>query len=206
MPQRHSFDTYKEEIERGSVQHVLGADEAGTGSWAGPLIVCAAVVSVDWRGPEGLNDSKKLTRKKREALYPILQEQVTYSYAFSSSEEIDKRGLTGALVEAYHHAMTPLLQRYPGALVVIDGARLFTSVPHLRFPKADGLVPAVMAASILGKVTRDREMGEYALLYPGYDFAASVGYGVTKHQRGLAKLGICSIHRRSYAPIRKLLL
>jgi len=197
---------YRKAIEKGPWTHVIGVDECGAGAWAGPLVVCAAAVPVDWVGPEGLNDSKKLTRKKREALFALMDGPVPYTVAHSGSVTVDMMGLGKTLDVSFRQAVEGMLYFFPKSLVVLDGVLHHDLThPHICLPKADGLVPAVMAASVLGKVTRDLEMVEYDRLYPGYDFAKSVGYGTAAHQVGLKKLGVSPLHRRSYAPIKKIL-
>ena len=200
------FIRYRKQIEKGPWTHVIGVDECGAGAWAGPLLVCAAAVPVGWVGPTGLNDSKKLTRKKREALFALMDGPVPYAQAVGDSTSVDKMGLGRMLDISFQEVVDTLLMQFPNSLVVLDGVLHHDLAhPHICLPKADGLVPAVMAASVLGKVTRDREMVEYDKLYPGYDFAKSVGYGTAAHSAGLKKLGVSPLHRRSYAPIRKIL-
>lgn len=198
---------YEEAIDKRSCPWVIGADECGWGAWAGPLVVCAAVVRRGWH-LAGVDDSKELTPKQRAALFPTLQAQVAHVVDFTYPAELDVLGMAPSLREAYRRAVAPLHARYPEALIVLDGTQQHLEVPHLCFPKADGLVPAVMAASVLGKVTRDREMVEWDALHPGYNFAKNAGYAGSAthaHNLGLERLGVSPIHRRCFAPIQKLL-
>jgi ribonuclease HII len=183
---------------------VVGADECGLGSWAGPLVVCAAAVPRDWRPPPGLNDSKKLRPAKREELFDILRTKIPYFCEMAHSAEIDRDGITLALKRCFKTCLENVLNAAPGALVVVDGEVRIPELDHLHFPKADGIVPAVMAASVIGKVIHDRYMWKMAEKYPGYGFHKSQGYGTKEHQAALEKLGPCPIHRQSYLPLQKL--
>jgi ribonuclease HII len=182
---------------------ILGADECGLGSWAGPLVVCAAVVKHDWRPPKELNDSKKVSAKRREELFGWLKSRVPYAIAMAQSDEIDRHGIMLALRRCYREVVQSILAQYPDSLIVLDGEVKLPGVDHLHFPKADGIVPAVMAASIIGKVLHDRYMWQLAEKYPGYSFHKSSGYGTKEHREAIDRLGLCPIHRRSYIPIKK---
>lgn len=184
--------------------HIIGADECGTGCLAGPVMVCAAVTTVDWSMPEGLNDSKKLKRTTRVRIYEKLHAELEYATTLIPSETLDKIGLTRTLIQGYATTIEGLLQYYPDAFVIIDGNRRYVERAHTLI-KGDGKVPAIMAASVLGKTLRDFHMVEMSMKYPGYDFQQCVGYNSDKHWRGIERLGLTPLHRRSYAPIRKYL-
>lgn len=184
--------------------HVLGADECGYGSWAGPLVVCAAVVPSVWTPPRGLNDSKKLGKKKHEELFYLLRDVVPYMAEMAQPAEIDRDGVTSALKRCYRTVVLGLREKYPTSLIILDGEVVIPEVEHLSFPKADGLVPAVMAASVIGKFIHDQYMRKLAEKYPGYGFGENVGYGTPQHQAAIGKLGMCPAHRRSYVPTGKL--
>lgn len=184
--------------------HIIGADECGTGALAGPVMVCATVVMVDWAMPEGLNDSKKFSRRIRVQFYTKLHEELEYVTSLIPSETLDKIGLTKTLQRGYTETIEALLQYYPDAFVIIDGNRPFYVKAH-TLVKGDGKVPAIMAASVVGKVLRDFHMTEMHLKYPGYDFNKCVGYRSRKHMGGIRRLGLTPLHRRSYGPIRKYL-
>ena len=188
---------------KSSAQLILGSDECGLGSWAGPCVTCAVAVPKDWKPPFGLNDSKKVGSKKREQLFEILRNRVPYACEMAQSDEIDRVGITLALRRCFRTCIDNVLARAPGALIVIDGEVRIPGIDHLRFPKADGIVPAVMAASVIGKVLHDRYMWLMAEKYPGYSFHKSSGYGTKEHREAIDKLGLCPIHRRSYIPIKK---
>lgn len=178
-----------------------GVDEAGRGPLAGP--VCAAAVILDPERPiEGLADSKKLTKKRREALAPEIKEKaLAWCVAWASAEEIDRLNILQATMTAMKRAVEGL--QIEPELVLVDGNRR----PALRLPveaivKGDAKVPAISAASILAKTERDRVMTELAQTYPGYGFEAHAGYGTAKHLKALMTLGVTPEHRRSFSPVR----
>jgi len=187
-------------IDSSTAELICGSDEAGYGAWAGPLVVVSVCVPRDWVGPKGLTDSKKLKEARREDLFEFLMRdpQVQRVTHFIGSEEVDKIGVYRANIGAHLAVHASLSET--GCLHVADG-NLDLGPDIVSLPKADALVPAVSAASIIAKVRRDREMVGYDRTYPGYDFAGSKGYGVPKHQAGLSLLGPCKIHRMSYAPV-----
>lgn len=189
--------------------YILGSDECGYGSWAGPLTVCAVVASKNWTPPDGVKDSKALTPASRERVYEALITKTIYCMLTVSAEEIDRRGVGVVLLEAHAKAIQGAYQAHKDlgvvgkTLVIVDGN---LSIPGtIALPKADALIPAVSAASIIGKVSRDRHMAEMDVRYPGYGFKTNCGYGTQEHQAALKRLGICAIHRKSYAPIAALL-
>ena len=198
-------EQYRQKLKSGNYEWVIGADECGTGAWAGPAQVCAAAVPARWM-LDGLKDSKKLSEPKREELFPLLHSQLEYVYELTQPSEIEKLGLHDVLRHSYTLLVDSLLEHFPGALVVIDGDMPFYEGGDALFlPKADTFVPAVSAASVLGKVIRDRVMRAYDEVYPLYAFGESKGYGTGDHIKALNEHGPCEIHRRSYAPIKKLL-
>jgi ribonuclease HII len=202
-PDDHAL--YLEAIASKRVAYVIGADEVGFGSWAGPLCVCAVAVPISWRGPAGLNDSKKVRPAKREELYWVLRERVSgYELALAQASEIDEGGVVAALKRCYVDCVSKVKARFPDSIVVVDGEVRVPGVEHFNFPKADSIVPAAMAASILAKVHRDRLMVELGQQYPGYGFGKHAGYGVPEHQKALAEKGPTPIHRMSYLPLQKL--
>lgn len=186
------------------MSYIIGADEVGYGAWAGPLVTCAVAVPEDWMPPHGLNDSKKIkTVAQREYVYGALHRLPLY-LSLVSSEDIDKMGVGKALVAAHTTAIRSVLSSYPDSRVILDGNVRLPELPGIDcIPKADGTFPAVMAASVIAKVNRDRLMREYALRYTGYAFDTSMGYGTKEHSDALNKLGPCPIHRQSYAPVQR---
>ncbi len=176
---------------------ICGVDEAGRGPLAGP--VCAAAVILP-RGLviPGLNDSKKLTDKRRRELFPIIQQEaVSFGVAFASREEIDEINILQATFLAMRRAIDQLDPKPDFAL--IDGNRETDfGVPCKTVIKGDSLSANIAAASVLAKVTRDNWMIEAAEKYPGYGFEIHKGYGTKAHYAALEKLGPCAIHRRTF--------
>jgi ribonuclease HII len=187
-------------------EFVIGADEVGTGSLAGPMVVCAAIVPRDWQ-LAGLKDSKKLTPKRREKLHGEIQELFPFVRTlldWTTSVDIDRLGLGKAHKAAFRRVVLAALQIEPNARVVLDGTIQLKDIVHESFPKADGLVPAVSAASVVAKVERDRWMETFAdSEFPQYFFGDHKGYGSPAHLKALDEHGPCPIHRMSYEPVFK---
>lgn len=180
---------------------ILGIDEVGRGPWAGPLVVGACLLP---EAIEGLNDSKKLTAKKREELAEAIRKKAIFGLGWISAAELDELGLTEALCKAARDAVSQISGQFDE--VIIDGTMNFlrgTKYENIAqfLPKADQLVPEVSAASIIAKVSRDHYMYELANKYPGYGFEKHVGYGTAAHKEAIEKLGLCPEHRRSFRPI-----
>lgn len=176
---------------------ICGVDEAGRGPLAGPVCAAAVILPMDLEIP-GLNDSKKLTEKKREELYPIICEQaVAYGIAFADHKEIDSVNILQATFLAMERAIAQLKGKADFAL--IDGNREKDfGIPVQTLIKGDSRSANIAAASVLAKVTRDRYMLEMAKEYPGYGFEIHKGYGTKAHYDALTRLGPCSIHRMSF--------
>lgn len=183
---------------------VAGVDEVGRGPLCG-AVVTAAVILDPLRPIAGLNDSKKLTEAKREALFPIIQERALAWYiARAEVEEIDQLNILHATMLAMQRAVAGLSVQPDRVLV--DGNRCpILPMPSEPVIQGDGRVPAIAAASILAKVARDREMKELDLQYPGYGIAQHKGYPTPVHLLALRELGASVIHRRSFAPVREAL-
>lgn len=194
---------FLEALATGPETHVIGADEVGYGSWAGALMVCAVAVPKGWHH-YGLNDSKKLKEAKREELFFHLQ-RLPHVIARADVHEIDEKGLGECLHRCFVTALTEMKVRAPNALVVVDGEVDLPGITHYRFPRADGDVPAVMAASVLAKVTRDREMAKLAALYPGYGLGDHKGYGTPEHERQIKSKGCISPIHRECTPVGRIL-
>lgn len=176
---------------------VCGVDEAGRGPLAGPVCAAAVILPKGLVIP-GLNDSKKLSDKRRRELFPIIQhEAVSFGIAFASQEEIDEINILQATFLAMRRAMEQLNPQPEFAL--IDGNRETDfGVPCKTVIKGDSLSANIAAASVLAKVTRDNWMMEAAEKYPGYGFKIHKGYGTKAHYAALEKLGPCPIHRRTF--------
>jgi len=180
---------------------VAGVDEVGRGPLCG-AVVTAAVILDPQRPILGLNDSKKLTEAKREKLFDeICEKALSFCIARAEVEEIDQLNILHATMLAMQRAVEGL--RVTPKLALIDGNRCpQLSVPAAPVVKGDSQVPAIAAASILAKVTRDREMAAFELIYPGYGIGGHKGYPTPVHLEALARLGPTPIHRRSFAPVR----
>ncbi len=176
---------------------ICGVDEAGRGPLAGPVCAAAVILPKGLLIP-GLNDSKKLTDKRRRELFPIIQQEaVSFGIAFASQEEIDEINILQATFLAMRRAIDQLDPKPDFAL--IDGNRETDfGVPCKTVIKGDSLSANIAAASVLAKVTRDNWMIEAAEKYPGYGFEIHKGYGTKAHYAALEKLGPCAIHRRTF--------
>ena len=190
----------REALEQGHAL-VCGCDEAGAGPLAGPVYAAAVILPLGVE-IEGLDDSKKLTEKKREALFPVIQEKaLAWAVARVEAAEIDETDILSARMKAMQLAMDQLSLRPDFAL--IDGNRdhgrsFALTTPHCCIVKGDSLSASIAAASILAKVSRDRFMVEQDRLYPAYGFARHKGYGTAQHREAIARLGPCPIHRRTF--------
>lgn len=198
--QQSSFDWSADGITPLSV---CGVDEVGRGPLCGD-VVTAAVILDPKRPIEGLNDSKKLTEKKREALFDeICEKALAFSIARASVAEIDQLNILHATMLAMVRAVEGLSAA--PTLALIDGNRVPDGLPceGRAIIKGDASEPAIAAASILAKVTRDREMVELDAKYPGYGIAGHKGYPTAKHMAALKILGPTPEHRRSFRPVRE---
>lgn len=183
---------------------IAGVDEAGRGPWAGPVVAAAVIL----RGavPAGLDDSKKLSAKRREALFDALHaSDCLIGVGQASVAEIDSINILQATYLAMARAVEALAA--PPAHVLVDGNRL----PTWRWPATaivggDGCEPAISAASIIAKVTRDRIMADLDRRHPGYGWAHNQGYGVAAHAQALQTLGATPHHRASFAPVKSVLM
>ena len=196
-----------------NVRIVCGVAEAGRGPWAGPVVAGAAVLDPDTLPADlaaDLDDSKKLKADKREALLVRLQDVgAVLGVGIASAQEIDEINILQATMKAMTRAMTDLSSKLgkPPDFALIDGNRVpdGLSCAAEAVVKGDGRSLSIAAASIVAKVTRDRMMAELDAQYPGYGWASNAGYGTKAHQEGLKALGITPEHRKSFAPIRKML-
>jgi ribonuclease HII len=183
---------------------IAGVDEAGRGPWAGPVVAAAVILNPELMETlSGINDSKKLTEKKREALFDIIIESsVTYAITEISHTVIDRINILNATMAAMKGSIEKL-SRNP-EVILIDGNRL-PDAPGFKMKAiigGDGKSLSIAAASILAKVYRDRIMRNFDRIYPGYGFASHKGYGTKEHMVALAKKGVCDIHRKSYKPVK----
>ncbi len=187
----------KAALQRG-FEMVCGVDEAGRGPLAGPVCAAAVILPLDLQ-IEGLNDSKKLSEKKREWLYDVICEKATaFSVAFGSLEEIEHLNILEATFLAMNRAMDRLSVKPDFALIDGNRAPKNCKIPCATIVKGDSLSCSVAAASILAKVTRDRLMSEYDVSYPQYGFQKHKGYGTKMHIEAIRAYGPCEIHRLSF--------
>ena len=189
--------TLENEIYAGGVKRLCGVDEAGRGPLAGP--VCAAAVILPQNCEiQGLNDSKKLSEKKREALFDVIcASAVSYGIAFATVEEIEEYNILGATFMAMNRAVA-MLDPVP-ELALIDGNRnTGIQIPSRCIVGGDGKCADIAAASVLAKVTRDRYMRQMAELYPQYGFEKHKGYGTKAHYDAIRAYGPSPIHRPSF--------
>lgn len=189
---------YEKEAISNGYRFVCGVDEAGRGPLAGPVCAAAVILPTD-QVIEGLNDSKKLTEKKREALFDVIKEKaIAYSVTFGTLEEIEEFNILNATFLAMNRAVESLPVKSDYAL--IDGNKVPTniSIPATAIVKGDAKSQSIAAASVLAKVTRDRLMTEYDKKYPLYNFEKHKGYGTKEHTELIKTYGPCEIHRLSF--------
>ena len=193
---------YETELLRAGYVSIAGTDEAGRGPLAGP-VVAAAVILHSGQTIPGVTDSKKLSERQREKLYPIIMAEVRgVGIGICDHEEIDKMNILRASLEAMRRAVIAL----PAAtdFLLVDGS--FTvplEIPQQAVIKGDSLSLSIAAASIIAKVTRDRLMVEFDGLYPGYGFAGHKGYPSASHRAAISSLGPCPIHRKSFRGVKE---
>jgi len=195
---------YERVLARRGLAPVAGADEAGRGACAGPLVVAAAVLAPGRGGQvPDLADSKLLTPAVREKVHDeVLRRAVCWAVVVVPAAEVDRIGLHVANVEGMRRALARL--SVPPAYVLTDGFPVAgLGVPGLAVWKGDRVAACIAAASVLAKVTRDRIMQDLDRRWPGYELAAHKGYVTPEHQEALARLGPCPEHRRSYVNVRR---
>ncbi len=185
--------------------HIIGCDEAGTGALFSSFFVCGVLSPKDWK-LEGLNDSKKLSSKRREIMREKLLKlsengEIKFYLAERTSSQIDEFGLAYVLKDAYIEIIKNLYSPTQNSLIICDGTLKFDifGVDNIvSLIQADGSVAAVMAASILAKTTRDNSIKELHKLFPQYGFDKHMGYGTKEHMAAIQKYGKTSMHRMSY--------
>ena len=181
-----------------------GIDEVGRGPWAGPVVAAAVILPHNFI-TTSLDDSKKLSKKKREMLFEELISRSDFGIGYGSVEEIDEHNVLQATLLAMTRALANLKSLPQRAL--IDGNCVPIGLPCIskNIIRGDAKVASIAAASIIAKVTRDKLMTELAQLYPGYGWERNFGYGVKEHQKALKLLGVTPYHRRSFKPIHNML-
>ncbi|HTM85922.1 MAG TPA: ribonuclease HII [Mycobacterium sp.] len=196
--------TLEAALYRSGLGPVAGVDEAGRGACAGPLVVAACVLGPGrGAGLADLNDSKKLTAKTRDRLFPLICDAaLAFHVVFIDSVEVDRRGVHAANIEGMRRAVAGL--SVPPGYVLCDGFRVpGLPAPSLPVIGGDEVVACIAAASVLAKVSRDRLMVRMDADHPGYGFAAHKGYSTAAHGAALTELGPCAQHRMSFINVRR---
>lgn len=184
--------------ENTNIETICGIDEAGRGPLAGPVVVAAAIMPKDSM-LEGVNDSKKLSEKKRELLYDeITKEAISYGVGIIWQDEIDNLNILNATKKALTEALKQL--KVKPSVIIVDALNNIDTlgIPYKSIIKGDAKAYSISAASIIAKVTRDRIMRELSKDYPGYEFEINKGYGTAKHITAIKQKGLCPLHRKSF--------
>lgn len=194
---------FENELYESGIKYIAGIDEVGRGPLVGPVVTAAVILPKDFYD-ERINDSKKLTEKKRELLYDVIMENaVSVGIGISSEDVIDDINILEATKKAMIEAVNNLSVK-PQHLL-IDAVKLNVDIPQTSIIKGDAKSESIAAASIIAKVTRDRMMIELDKEHPEYDFKHNKGYGTKKHIEAIEKYGILKEHRKTFAPCNKYL-
>ena len=191
------YGMFSYEREYGDCEYICGIDEVGRGPFAGPVVACAVILPKDC-DILYINDSKKLSEKKREELYrEITEKAVSYGIGIADEKVIDEINILQATYKAMRQAINNLTVKPD---ILLNDAVTIPGVDIKQIPiiKGDAKSASIAAASIVAKVTRDHMMEEFDKKYPGYDFASNKGYGTKAHIEGIKRQGPCEIHRRSF--------
>lgn len=189
---------FENELYNKGIKYIAGIDEVGRGPLVGPVVTAAVILPAEFYD-ERINDSKKLSEKKREILYDVIMKNaISVGIGMSSSEIIDKINILEATKKAMKEALNNL--NIKPEHVLIDAVKLDIDIPSTSIIKGDAKSQSIAAASIIAKVTRDRMMYELDKKHPEYDFAHNKGYGTKKHIEAIKKYGILKEHRKSFAP------
>jgi len=186
------------ELRKKGFKYICGIDEAGRGPLAGPVVVASVIMPEDSM-IEGVNDSKKISEKKREKIYDqILEEAISYGVAIIGQDEIDEINILNATKKGLTVSLQELSQKPD--LILVDALNGIDTmgIPYDSIIKGDAKCYSIAAASIIAKVTRDRIMREWDKVYPEYGFEKHKGYGTAAHIAAIRENGICPIHRRSF--------
>lgn len=189
---------YEEKLRKKGFKYICGIDEAGRGPLAGPVVV-ASVIMPENSMIEGVNDSKKVSEKKREKLYDlILDEAISYGIGIVGQDEIDEINILNATKKGLTMSLQELTQK-PDLIIVDALSKINTlGIPYESIIKGDAKCYSISAASIIAKVTRDRIMREWDKIYPQYGFATHKGYGTSSHIKAIIENGPCPIHRKTF--------
>ena len=189
---------YERKLHETGLQYIAGIDEAGRGPLAGPVVVGVAIMKPE-SFIEGVNDSKKVSEKRREKLYEqITEEAIDWSVGIVDQNEIDEINILNATKKALHMAIENL--KIKPERILVDALEHIDTcgIPYTPIIKGDAKVYSISAASIIAKVTRDRIMKEYDEVYPRYGFAGHKGYGTAAHIQAIKEFGPCPIHRKTF--------
>lgn len=189
---------FENNLHSTGLKYIAGIDEAGRGPLAGPVVVGIAIMKPD-SFIEGVNDSKKLSEKKREQLYEqIISEAIDWAVGIVDQKEIDEINILNATKKALHMAISNLKVK-PDRILVDALEHIDTyGIPYTSIIKGDAKIYSISVASIIAKVTRDRIMQEYDEIYPEYGFSGHKGYGTAKHIQAIKEYGPCSLHRKTF--------
>lgn len=194
---------YENELYKKGLKYIAGVDEVGRGPLVGPVVTAAVILKEDYYD-ERINDSKKLTEKKREMLYDVIMENaVSVGIGISSEEVIDEINILEATKKAMKEAINNLSVKPEH--VLIDAVKLDIDIPSTSIIKGDAKSQSIAAASIIAKVTRDRMMIELDKKHPEYDFIHNKGYGTKKHIEALYKYGALKEHRKTFEPVASII-
>ena len=192
---------FENELYENGIKYIAGIDEVGRGPLVGPVVTAAVILPREFYD-ERINDSKKLTEKKRELLYDVIMENaVSVGIGISSEDVIDEINILEATKKAMIEAVNNLSVK-PEHLL-IDAVKLNIDIPQTSIIKGDAKSESIAAASIVAKVTRDRMIVELDKMHPEYDFKHNKGYGTKKHIEAIEKYGILKEHRKTFAPCNK---
>ena len=193
-----NLKAYVKELHEKGFKNICGIDEAGRGPLAGPVVIASVIMPADSM-IEGVNDSKKVSEKKREKLYDqIIEEAISYGVAIIGQDEIDNINILNATKKGLTMSLKELTVKPD--LILVDALEHIDTlgIPYESIIKGDAKAYSIAAASIIAKVTRDRIMREWAEVYPQYGFEVHKGYGTAKHIAAIKEHGICQIHRKSF--------
>jgi len=193
---------YEKELFKEKINYIGGTDEAGRGPLFGPVVAACVILPKEFK-LDGLNDSKKLSEKKREEYYEYLINNVIYGVGIVSSKEIDEINIYEASRKAMTIAIEEVRKQTKLEYVLSDAMPIDLDIPVKPIIKGDAKSITIAAASVIAKVTRDKMMYELDKIYPMYDLANNKGYGTKKHLAAIDEYGITKYHRLSYAPVAK---
>ncbi len=194
---------FENELYKKGINLIAGVDEVGRGPLVGPVVTAAVILPPDFYD-ERINDSKKLTEKKRELLYSVIYENaISIGIGMSSNEIIDEINILEATKKAMKEAINNLSIKPEH--ILIDAVKLDIDIPSTSIIKGDAKSQSIAAASIVAKVTRDRMMIELDKKHPEYDFKNNKGYGTKKHIDAIYKYGVLKEHRKTFAPISEII-